>query len=100
MLIGEAARPGSLSQRSTGIAHQGLRPLHSPVKQALIERLSRALAETPNEGRCAQSSLARQLIQSEVSPRRASINTIHRRRVGGAIPPTEFTISGAWGVSG
>src|SRR5438309_1191095 len=54
MLIGEAARLGNLSQRSTGIAQQGLRSLHSPVKQELIGRLPGTLAETPNEVRCAR----------------------------------------------
>jgi hypothetical protein len=32
MVIGEAARLGNLSQRSTEIGHQGLRSLQSPVK--------------------------------------------------------------------
>jgi len=49
MLIGEAARYSNSSQGRTGIAHQGLRSLYSPVKQGLIGRLPCALAKIPNE---------------------------------------------------
>ena len=71
MLIGEAARLRNLSQRTTGIAHQGLRSLYSAVKQESIGRLPRTFVGTPNEVRCAQSSLARQR-------RRTMVNRLRR----------------------
>lgn len=66
MLIRETARYDNLRQARTGIAHQGFRSLYSSLKQELIGRLPRALAETPDEVRYAQSRLACQIFESKV----------------------------------
>src|ERR1700727_2510951 len=66
VLIGKTAGQRYLGERGAMVADQHLRSLNAPVKQNLIRRLSRALAEAAKKVRCAKSCLTCQFIQAYI----------------------------------